>query len=83
MRPRRAGSLGRRLARWLALLTLVGLALTCLGIYTVTALSFKERQMDTLRQQQIQVNLSLLRQQGWEAVRLHTSLTMAWSADRT
>ena len=56
MRPRRAGSLGRRLARWLALLTLVGLALTCLGIYTVTALSFKERQMDTLRQQQIQVN---------------------------
>ena len=56
MRPRRAGSLGRRLARWLALLTLVGLALTCLGIYTVTALSFKERQMDTLRQQQTQVN---------------------------
>ena len=45
MRPRRTGSLGRRLARWLALLTLVGLALTCLGIYTVTALSFKERQL--------------------------------------
>ena len=56
MRPRLAGSLGRRLARWLALLTLVGLALTCLGVYTVTALSFKDRQMDTLRQKQIQVN---------------------------
>ena len=46
MRPRRAGSLGRRLARWLALLTLVGLALTCLGIYTVTALSLKGRYAD-------------------------------------
>ena len=56
MRPRLAGSLGLRLARWLALLTLVGLALTCLGVYTVTALNFKDRQMDTLRQKQIQVN---------------------------
>jgi len=56
VRPRLAGSLGLRLARWLALLTLVGLALTCLGVYTVTALNFKDRQMDTLRQKQIQVN---------------------------
>lgn len=56
MRPRLAGSLGLRLARWLALLTLVGLALTCLGVYTVTALNFKDQQMDTLRQKQIQVN---------------------------
>jgi len=50
-----AGSLGRRLARWLALLALVGLALTCLGVYTATALSFGDRQADTLRQKQTQV----------------------------
>ena len=56
MRLRPAGSLGRRLARWLAFLTLAGLALICLGVYTVTALSFKERQMDTLRQKQLQVS---------------------------
>ena len=62
---------------------LVGLALTCLGIYTVTALSFKERQMDTLRQQQIQVNHPLPRQQGVRSGTLRTSSTMAWSADRT
>ena len=46
----------RRLARWMALLTLAGLALTCLGVYTVTALSFQDRQNDTLRQQKIQVS---------------------------
>ena len=56
MKNKRAGSLGRRLARWLALLTLAGLALTCLGVYTVTVLSFQDRQNDTLRQQQIQVS---------------------------
>lgn len=50
-----AGSLDRRLARWLALLALVGLTLTCLGVYTVTALSFEDRQADTLRQKQLQV----------------------------
>lgn len=50
-----AGSLGRRLARWLALLALTGLALTCLGVYTATALSFEDRQTDTLRQKQLQV----------------------------
>lgn len=55
MKKQPAGSLGRRLARWLALLTLAGLALTCVGVYTVTALSFEERQMDTLRQKQLQV----------------------------
>ena len=56
MKKKRAGSLGRRLARWMALLTLAGLALTCLGVYTVTALSFQDRQNDTLRQQKIQVS---------------------------
>ena len=50
-----AGSLDRRLARWLALLALAGLTLTCLGVYTVTALSFEDRQADTLRQKQLQV----------------------------
>lgn len=34
-----AGSLDRRLARWLALLALAGLTLTCLGVYMATALS--------------------------------------------
>ena len=56
MKKKRAGSLGRRLARWMALLTLAGLALTCLGVYTVTAISFQDRQNDTLRQQKIQVS---------------------------
>jgi two-component system heavy metal sensor histidine kinase CusS len=56
VKKKRAGSLGRRLARWMALLTLAGLALTCLGVYTVTALSFQDRQNDTLRQQKIQVS---------------------------
>lgn len=56
MKKKRAGSLGRRLARWMALLTWAGLALTCLGVYTVTALSFQDRQNDTLRQQKIQVS---------------------------
>ena len=56
MKKKRAGSLGRRLARWMALLTLAGLALTCLGVYTVTALSFQDRHNDTLRQQKIQVS---------------------------
>ena len=51
----RAGSLDRRLARWLALLALAGLTLTCLGVYTATALSFEDRQADTLRQKQLQV----------------------------
>lgn len=55
MRRLHAGSLGRRLARWLALLALAGLALTCLGVYTATALSFEDRQTDTLRQKQLQV----------------------------
>ena len=55
MRRLHAGSLGRRLARWLALLALTGLALTCLGVYTATALSFEDRQTDTLRQKQLQV----------------------------
>jgi two-component system heavy metal sensor histidine kinase CusS len=50
-----AGSLDHRLARWLALLALAGLTLTCLGVYTVTALSFEDRQADTLRQKQLQV----------------------------
>ena len=59
MKKKRAGSLGRRLARWMALLTLAGLALTCLGVYTVTALSFQDRQNDTLRQQKIQVSHSI------------------------
>ena len=56
MRKRAVGSLGRRLARWLALLTLAGLALTCLGVYTVTALSFTERQLETLQQKQLLVS---------------------------
>lgn len=56
MRLQRTGSLGGRLARWLALLALVGLTLTCFGVYTVTALSFQERQTDTLRQKQLQVS---------------------------
>lgn len=55
MRRLHAGSLGRRLARWLALLALAGLALTCVGVYTATALSFEDRQADTLRQKQLQV----------------------------
>lgn len=55
MRRAHAGSLGRQLATWLALLALAGLALTCIGIYTATALSFKDRQADTLRQKQLQV----------------------------
>ena len=55
MRQRHAGSLGHRLARWLALLTLAGLTLACLGVYTATVLSFQERQRDVLRQQQSQV----------------------------
>ena len=50
-----AGSLDRRLARWLALLALAGLTLTCLGVYTATTLSFEDRQADTLRQKQLQV----------------------------
>ena len=55
MRRLHAGSLGRRLARWLALLALAGLALTCVAVYTATALSFEDRQADTLRQKQLQV----------------------------
>ncbi len=55
MRAMHAGSLGRRLARWLALLALAGLALTCLGVYTATSLSLGERQAETLRQKQLQV----------------------------
>lgn len=55
MKRAHAGSLGRRLARWLALLALAGLALTCVGIYTATALSFRDRQTETLRQKQLQV----------------------------
>lgn len=55
MTPAHAGALGPRLARWLAWLTLSGLALTCLGVYTATALSFDDRQRDTLRQKQAQL----------------------------
>ena len=53
MKRLHAGSLGRRLARWLALLALAGLAMTCLGVYTATALSFGDRQAETLRQYQV------------------------------
>ena len=48
-----AGSLDRRLARWLALLALAGLTLTCLGVYTATALSFQDRQAAALGRKQL------------------------------
>ena len=55
MSRQHAGALGHRLARWLALLALAGLALTCLGVYSATALSFVDRQVDTLRKKELQV----------------------------
>ena len=55
MSRQHAGALGHGLARWLALLALAGLALTCLGVYSATALSFVDRQVDTLRKKELQV----------------------------
>lgn len=67
MKRLHAGSLGRRLARWLALLALAGLAMTCLGIYTATALSFGDRQAETLRQKQQQVRHLIAEADGLDA----------------
>ncbi len=48
----RAGSLGLRLSRWLALQSLFGLSAVCAAVYAATALSFDHRQAETLRQKE-------------------------------
>lgn len=55
MSPKRAGSLGGRLSRWLALQSLLGLALVCLAVYAATALGFQARQAERLQQKQAQL----------------------------
>lgn len=52
----RAGSLGGRLSRWLALQSLLGLALVCLAVYAATAMGFQARQAERLQQKQTQVH---------------------------
>ncbi len=49
------GSLGRRLSRWLALQSLIGLLAVCAAVYFVTVLSFQTRQSETLLQKEAQV----------------------------
>ncbi len=55
MNGQHAGSLSRAIAWQLAMLALAGLSLACLGVYAATALSFSNRQMETLRQKELQV----------------------------
>ena len=55
MSLRRTGSLGRRLSYWLALQSLVGLAVVCAVVYGATRLAFHNRQSEALAQKQIQL----------------------------
>ena len=55
MSRRGNGSLGRRLSCWLALQSLVGLAVVCAAVYGATHLGFHARQSDELVQAQVQV----------------------------
>jgi len=55
MSKSRVGSLGRRLSSWLALQSLAGLAVVCIGVYVVTHMNLEARQLDSLAQKQAQV----------------------------
>ncbi|MES2889094.1 MAG: heavy metal sensor histidine kinase [Pseudomonadota bacterium] len=48
MRPRPIHSVGRRLSRWLALQTFLGLGLVCLAVYLFTLDDVEQRQVQTL-----------------------------------
>ena len=82
--PRPMKSNARRVARpaparWLALLALAGLALTCLGV-TATSLSLGESQAETLRQKQLLVRHLVAEAGVRNGGALRSTSTMHWWA---